>query len=147
MTIVPVFSQNTDKSDKSADSKEESSRTNGLKRLTPLHQKFEINEEELEANIERAIEHAMKSVDVALEKMEINLNSLDNLKNLSIDPIKIHIPNINIEPIEVIIPNIDIDMDLDEHINKHHDWSDDKDEKSKSDKASEKTKGLKKINP
>jgi hypothetical protein len=116
LTAIPCFSQDT-KTDKKTESTKEQ-KTDGLRKISSSHHDWDfdvnIDEKALEANIEAAIERAMRSVDVALEKLEINIDPIEiNLGYLKdadpVGPIKINIPNlnINIDPIEV--PEIDID--------------------------------------
>jgi hypothetical protein len=126
---IPAYSQdaNTKKTQtKTPVITTEEPRADGLKRITTRPARdwdfdIHIDEEALEANIERAVEQAMKEVDIALEKLEkleihiepieINLNKL----NLDMKPINIHIPhlNIDIEPIMIDLDDMDIDIDED----------------------------------
>jgi hypothetical protein len=138
--------------------REEEPRTDGLKKISTtsaIEDDFDIDfdEEAFEANIERAVEKAMSSLEVAMDRLETNMESLEmTLEDL--DPIEI--PELNLEPFEVDLGDLDIDIDIDENKFKWNDSEEldfeendeflrDKDKvKSKSD--NEKSKGLKKIN-
>src|SRR5258707_3742124 len=115
---IPAYSQ--DKSTQKVEKKEEV-RPDGLRKISTQHHDWDfdinIDEKALKANIEKAIESAMKSVDVALEKLEINIEPIVmNMKGLNMDvnPIRIDIPNINIdiEPIEVDLGDLNINTDM-----------------------------------
>lgn len=133
----PAFSQDPKKAETKSDSKvsKEEPRADGLKRISgrPAREydfDIHIDEKALEANIERAVERAMRDVEEALDKLErldihiepieIDLGDL----NLGIDPIEIHIPeldiDINIEPLDI---DMDIDHDFDHDFD--HDWDND----------------------
>ncbi|MEK6782248.1 MAG: hypothetical protein AABY93_11100 [Bacteroidota bacterium] len=140
LAIVPGFSQNanstlkkTEEKTQTDPTKEESSRSDGLRKISTHGSPdwdFDINidEEALEANIKLAVENAMKSVEVALDKLVINIEPIEiNLGdlNLDMDPIEINIPalDIDIEPIEVNLDDLDIDIDIDDD----SDWNEDED--------------------
>jgi hypothetical protein len=153
LATITGFAQDTRKTEKKNDEQQEPSRKDGLKRITPArHWDYDIDEDAMEANIERAVENAMKSVDVALGKMEINLKHLDiepiniHIPEINIEPVEVNIPEINIPPIEVNIPqfNFDFKTNFNHHF-RHHFNSDNDDDNDKSDKQ-DKSKGLKKIN-
>jgi hypothetical protein len=166
MFIFPGYSQ-----DKSS----ESSKSSGLKKInTNSHSKdirVHIDEEELNATIESAVENAMQAIDVAMKNLDIQLSNLEikfNDMDIKIDPINIRIPDINIDidPVDIDLDDLDIDVDVrhkdfnwnedEDYIHRKHeliedkekdklkDKSDNKDEKT--DKEKDKTKGLKKIN-
>ena len=141
LATVSGFSQNvkTEKKTQPEVTKEEP-RPDGLKKITTHSLRdrdfdIHIDHEALARNIEMAVEHAMKSVEGTLERLEINIDPIEiNLKdlNVDIDPIVVNIPNLNIdiEPIEVDIPDLDIDVDMDHH---HFDWDEDNDNDKDND--------------
>lgn len=114
---LAVFSQNDD-------SKTEGSKA-GLRKIgggrspkIDVH----IDQAKLEADIEMAVETALRSVEHSLEGLQINIEPIEiDLGNLNIDlePLVINIPDIDIdiEPIEVELDDMDMDMDND-------DWND-----------------------
>ncbi|MBI3483305.1 MAG: hypothetical protein HY015_10115, partial [Bacteroidetes bacterium] len=126
---IQGFSQdtNTQKTERKTqtDATKEEPRPGGLRKITtrsPRDWNFDINIDEraLEANIEQAIENAMRSVEGVLEKIEIHIEPIEiNLKdmNVDVDPIVVNIRdlNIDIEPIGVDLPDLDIDADMDHH--------------------------------
>src|SRR5258708_25828403 len=121
-SAIPAYSQ--DKNNTQKVEKKEEIRPDGLRKISTKHQDWDfdinIDEKALKANIEKAIESAMKSVDVALEKLEINIEPIViNMKGLNMDvnPIRIDIPNINIdiEPIEVDLGDLNINTDVRHH--------------------------------
>jgi hypothetical protein len=159
LAIVPAFSQeaNTKKAETKTQSvvTKEEPRTDGLKRISTRTSRdwdfdIHIDEEALEANIERAVEQAMKDVEIALEKLEkleIHIEPIEiNLQKLNLDmkPIEIHIPNLNIdiEPIIIDLDDLDIDIDIDEDFDHDVDWDNDNDEDDflNKDKNKEKEK-------
>lgn len=129
MIIVPGFSQEANT--KNAETKtppvvtKEEPRADGLRKITTRTSRdwdfdIHIDEEDLEANIELAVEQAMKEMEVTLEKLEkleIHLEPIEiNLQKLNLDmkPIDIHLPHLNIDPILIDLDNLDIDIDIDE---------------------------------
>lgn len=122
------FSQTNPEQEKKTTTTEvklEESKTSGLRKLTNNRSwdfKVNIDEEALEASIELAIEQAMNSLEVAMEKLEkleihlepieINLSALENL-DIDIDPIVINIDDLDID-IEIDeLEDLDIDLDID----------------------------------
>ncbi len=109
--------------------RQEPSRTDGLKKMTDNANRnrnidIHIDEEALGNSIEVSIENAMQSVEIALEKMEINIDPIEiHLNDLDIDlePIEINIPDLDID-----IEPIDIDIDFD-HFDRDNDWDQDED--------------------
>ena len=99
---VPGFSQDVETSGK----KDESSKSEGLRKMTNSQRNWNfdirIDEAALEANIENAIENSMRSIEVALDRIEIH-----------IAPIEINLGsfNMNMDPIMVNIPDLDIDIE------------------------------------
>jgi hypothetical protein len=178
---ISGFSQdtNTTKSEKKSksDTAKEESRSAGLRKIAARPDRdwdfdIHIDQQALNANIDAAVENAMKSVDVALKNLDIHLDPIDiNLGNLDIEPIEVHIPNLDFDlpPVDVDQHDLHIDMNIGRdnfHWNKDRDNDEDekvihKDEstspanqdknkekdkaKDKSDKK-DKTKGLKKLN-
>jgi len=180
LAVAPVFPQHTDSSKTEKKLKSDAShqelRSDGLSKIvTRKTQNWDfdtpINHQELEKKIEDAVERAMKSVEVALEKLEITIDPIEiNLKdlNVDIDPIVANIPNlkIDIEPVEV---DLDHDVDINTDFHHHHFDATHHDDKNKNDddhvrskdtsrstsqdeekkekeKSKEKSKGLKKLN-
>ena len=144
LSIVPGFSQdaNTKKAETKTSSVviKEEPRSDGLKKITTRTSRdwdfdIHIDEEALEANIELAVEKAMKDLEIALEKLEkleIHIEPIEiNLVNLNLDmkPIEIHIPNLNIEiePIIIDLDDMDIDIDMDDDFDRDVDWDNDDD--------------------
>ena len=144
LAVVPGFSQ--DANTKKAGTKtppvvtKEEPRADGLKKITTRTSRdwdfdIHIDEEALEANIELAVEKAMKDLEIALEKLEkleIHIEPIEiNLVNLNLDmkPIEIHIPNLNIEiePIIIDLDDMDIDIDMDDDFDRDVDWDNDDD--------------------
>jgi hypothetical protein len=125
---LAVFSQQ-------AESKTEQSKA-GLKKIgggrspkVDVH----IDQAKLEADIESAVETALKSVEHSLEGLHINIEpieiSLGSLEALdALEPLMINIPNldIDIEPIEAELDDLDIDVD-------DNDWNDEGDEDEDDD--------------
>lgn len=182
LAMVPAFAQevNTKKTEtKTPVVTKEEPRADGLRKLTTRKSSdwdfdIHIDEEALEANIERAVEKAMRDVEVAiekLEKLEIHIEPIEiNLGKLNLDmkPIDIRIPNLNIEvePIIIDLEDLDIDIDIDDDIdvdvdeddllpnkNKNkEEWKNKSENKERhdSDKTKQnekdKAKGLKKMN-
>ena len=144
LAVVPGFSQgvNTKKAETKTPpvvSKEEP-RADGLKKISTRASRdwdfdIHIDEEALKANIELAVEKAMKDLEIALEKLErleIHIEPIEiNLVNLNLDmkPIEIHIPNLNIEiePIIIDLDDMDIDSDMDHDFDRDVDWDNDDD--------------------
>jgi len=173
---IPGFSQENpkksiapraDQQSKTDETNEETSKAEGLRKIKTRSQlrdmdvNIHIDQKMLEASIESAIENAMRSVDVALERLEINIEPIEiDLRSLDMDahPIEINIPdlniNIEIEPVEVDL-DIDNEMDQDRFDRDNDDgdrrandkWKEKSDdEKDTSDRADkDKSKGLKKI--
>ncbi len=150
LAIVPGFSQ--DANTKKAESKtssvvtKEEPRSDGLKKITTRTSRdwdfdIHIDEEALEANIELAVEKAMKDLEIALEKLEkleIHIEPIEiNLGKLNLDmkPIEIHIPNLNIEiePIIIDLDDMDIDIDMDHDFDRDFDWDNDDDNDNDED--------------
>ena len=142
LSIVPGFSQdaNTKKAETKTSSVviKEEPRSDGLKKITTRTSRdwdfdIHIDEEALEANIELAVEKAMKDLEIALEKLEkleIHIEPIEiNLVNLNLDmkPIEIHIPNLNIEIEPIIIDLDDMDIDMDDDFDRDFDWDNDDD--------------------
>ncbi len=142
LAVVPGFSQ--DANTKKAETKtppvvtKEEPRSDGLKKITTRTSRdwdfdIHIDEEALEANIELAVEKAMKDLEIALEKLEkleIHIEPIEiNLVNLNLDmkPIEIHIPNLNIEIEPIIIDLDDMDIDMDDDFDRDFDWDNDDD--------------------
>ncbi len=129
LASTTAFSQDSTRQKADKKDQPEETKEGGLRKIGGRqHRNFDINidEKALKANIEGAIENAMRSVDMALDKLEINIEPIEiDLRSLNkdIEPILINIPNINIdiEPIEVDLRHLDIDMD-------HHDIDRDDDE-------------------
>jgi len=185
LAVAPVFPQDTDWSNTGrklkSDATHQEPLSDGLRKIvtrTTQNWNFDtpIHHPEFETNIEAAVEHALKSVEVALEKLSVQIDPLEiNLKdlNVDIDPIVVNIPNlkIDIEPVEVDLDQA-LDIDTDFH-HRHFDADDEnrddhdkvrskdtspstsndeeKKEKKKSTekvdkKENEKSKGLKKLN-
>jgi hypothetical protein len=159
LAIVPGFSQeaNTKKAEtKTPVITKEELRSDGLRKITTRTSRdwdfdIHIDEAALEANIERAVEQAMKDVEIALEKLEkleIHIEPIEiNLQKLNLDmkPIDIHIPHLNIDiaPILIDLDDLDLDIDIDEDFD--HDFDndidndeDDEDNFLKKDKNKEK---------
>jgi hypothetical protein len=159
LAIVPGFSQeaNTKKAEtKTPVITKEEPRSDGLRKITTRTSRdwdfdIHIDEAALEANIERAVEQAMKDVEIALEKLEkleIHIEPIEiNLQKLNLDmkPIDIHIPHLNIDiaPILIDLDDLDLDIDIDEDFD--HDFDndidndeDDEDNFLKKDKNKEK---------
>lgn len=129
-----------------------------------------IDKAQLEADIEAAVDQALREVDTRLESLEIHIEpihiELGNM-NIALDPIVINIPelNIDIEPIGIELDELDFDEENDFEMEEDENDEDDREEqrkelekvkeKSKTDKEKsdkekeksdkEKTKGLKKI--
>lgn len=150
LTVVPGFSQ--DSNTKKAEAKtppvvtNEEPRADGLRKITTRTSRdwdfdIHIDEAALEANIELAVEKAMKDVEIALEKLEkleIHIEPIEiNLQKLNLDmkPIDIHIPhlNIDIEPIIIDLDDMDIDIDMDEDFDHDFDNDIDNDEDDEDD--------------
>lgn len=141
---IPGFGQdtNTSKTEKKTSETKDETRPNGLRKITtrsPRDFDFDIHidKEALEANIERAVEQAMKSVEGTLERLEINIDPIEiNMKDLNLDvtPIQLNIPklNIDIDPIEVEMP----DLDIEAHMN-HHDFDRDDDDRDRDNAYSD----------
>jgi hypothetical protein len=143
LAVMPGFSQVTQSSTLKVKSKTETSKSEGLVKLAEgsqyRHMDIDIDEEALEASIEKAIESAMKSVESALEKLEkleINIEPIEinlNDTNIDVDPVLINIPDldIHIEPMKIDLDDMDIVIDLDEmDLDMHHDhfdWKNDED--------------------
>ena len=144
LAIVPGFSQdaNTKKAETKTQSVviKEEPRSDGLRKIITRTSRdwdfdIHIDEEALEANIELAVEKAMKDLEIALEKLEklaIHIEPIEiNLGNLNLDmkPIEIHIPNMNIdiEPIIIDMDDMDIDIDMDDDFDRDVDWDNDDD--------------------
>src|SRR5258706_14775957 len=174
---MPGFSQENPKKNiaprleqqSKTDETNDKSKTEGLRKIKTRSQMrdldidIHIDQKAIEASIESPIENAMRSVDVALERLEINIEPIEiDLSRMDMEahPIEINIPdlNIEIEPIEVDLDlNIDIDNDIDQdHFERDDDdrdsrsndkWTEKSDDgKDTSDKAEkEKSKGLKRI--
>lgn len=140
LAMVPVFSQNSDTSSQKSEKKPTrdpangETRADGLRKITTRAIRdrdfdIKIDAEAIELNIEFAIESAMKSVEGALEALQINIDPIE-IKlgdlNLDMDPIEINLPrlNIDIEPIEIELGDLDIDMDINED---HVYWNEDGD--------------------
>lgn len=143
VVIVPASSQdaNTKKTEaKTSVVAKEEPRADGLKRISTRPSRdwdfdIHIDEEALEANIELAIENAMRDVEITLEKLEkleihiepieINLQELD----LNTKPIQIRIPNLNIDIAPILIDLDDLDLDIDINEDFEHDmyWYNDHD--------------------
>jgi hypothetical protein len=149
MIAVPCFSQEIEKASK----KEESSKSEGLRKIVNNSQRnytfdIRINHEELEANIEAAVENAIRSVEVALEnleRMEIHIDPIEiNMENLdvSLDPIVINIPdfNIDIEPIEIDLDDVDNDFDFEDEDDSDWENNDEGDDDHNHDKIKHKEK-------
>jgi hypothetical protein len=146
LAVVPGFSQ--DANTKKAETKtpvvtKEEPRSDGLRKITTRTSRdwdfdIHIDEEALEANIERAVEQAMKDLEISLEKLEkleIHLEPIEiNLQKLNLDmkPIDIHIPHLNIDIAPIMIDlddmDIDIDEDFDHDVDVDFDADDDRDE-------------------
>lgn len=140
LAVVPGFSQeaNTKKAETKTPSvvTKEEPRSEGLKKITTRTSRdwdfdIHIDEAALEANIELAVEKAMKDVEIALEKLEkleIHIEPIEiNLQKLNLDmkPIDIHLPHLNIDiaPILIDLDDLDIDIDIDEDFD--HDFDND----------------------
>lgn len=157
MAVVPAFSQeiNTKKAESKTQSVvKEEPREDGLRKIstrTPRDWDFDIHidEEAMEANIERAVEQAMRDVEIAmekLEKLEIYIEPIEiNLEKMNLDmkPIEINIPDLNIDIAPIII-DLDIDIDMDEDFDHDEDWDSnidtDEDDFLNKDKNKEKDK-------
>jgi hypothetical protein len=139
---IPGFGQetNTTKTEKKTPETKDEARPDGLRKITTrptrdLDFDIHIDKEALEANIERAVERALKSVEGTLERLEINIDPIKiNMKDLNLDvtPILVNLPklNIDIDPIEVEMP----DLDIEAHMN-HHDSDFDRDDDHDRDHA------------
>ena len=141
LIAAPGFSQNPNSNTESiqkkvssssqTEVKEESSRTQGLRKIASYRKMdldIRIDEAALEASIELAIKDALESVEAVLEKLEIHVEPIEiNLSNLNVgsEPIIINIPdvNIDIEPIEIDMDEMHFDFDFD-----NNDWDNDSDE-------------------
>ncbi len=149
----PVFAQDTKKAETNSDSKvsKEEPRADGLKRISgrPAREydfDIHIDEKALEANIERAVERAMRDVEEALDKLErleINIEPIEidlGDLNLDIDPIEIHIPELDIDiDIEPFDMDMDIDIDHDFDHDFDNDWDNDNDHDNDFDEDDEDT--------
>lgn len=137
LLAIPGFSQDPKKAEPKSDVKvsKEEPRADGLKRISgrPAREydfDIDIDEKALEANIERAVERAMRDVEEALDKLErldihiepieINLGDL----NLDIDPIEIQIPDLDID-IDIEPLDMDMDIDIDHDFDHDLDWDND----------------------
>lgn len=131
---MPAFSQQDEKKEN------QPNRNDGLKKITNhSHRdwKFDvkIDEDKLERDIERAVETAMRSVEVALDK-------LDRME-INIDPIEIDLGDLNLDldPIEIKIPELNIDINIDEDFDHdrwndegdHDNWNEDEDDEDDED--------------
>lgn len=174
--LAPMFGL----SQESTNQNEESSKSSPLRKIASgsgeVDLNVHINEIMLEENIEMSIENAMKTVDVVLENLDLQIDpiaiDLADL-NIEIEPVEINIPSIDIEiePVEVDLDDLDIDVDIDDEDFFYHDDDQDstedeelkpidhhknkdknKDElkdksgKEKDKSDKEKSKGLKKLN-
>ncbi len=156
LAIVPGFSQEANT--KKAETKtpplvtKEEPRSVGLRKITTRTSRdwdfdIHIDEEALEANIERAVEQAMKDVEIALEKLEkleIHIEPIEiNLQKLNLDmkPIDIRLPNLNIDiaPILIDLDDLDLDIDIDEDFDHDIDWDNDNDKDLDEDDHDEDT--------
>lgn len=149
----PGFSQDPKKAETNSDSKvsKEEPRADGLKRISgrPAREydfDIHIDEKALEANIERAVERAMRDVEEALDKLErleINIEPIEidlGDLNLDIDPIEIHIPELDIDiDIEPFDMDMDIDIDHDFDHDFDNDWDNDNDHDNDFDEDDEDT--------
>ncbi len=139
LLAAPGFSQDAnatskEKKPQTEDPKEESSKSGGLRKISTRDPRnwnfdFKIDEKALAENINSAVERAMQSVDVQLEKIEINIEPIEiDLRNLNMDinPIEVRIPhmNIDVQPIEIDMEDIHADAHGDRH---HFDFDDDND--------------------
>jgi hypothetical protein len=159
-TSIPGFSQKTDPPNDS----------DGLRKITngsgrDLDIEGQIDEDLLEANIELAVEDALKSVEVVLNRLDIHIEPIQiDLADLdiNINPVVINVPDvdIDIDPVEIDLGEMDVDVDegdlgwSDESDRVDHDVKDDdndgnvsKSKKShrKDDDAKDQSNGLKKI--
>lgn len=138
----PGFSQDPKKTEIKSDSRvsKEEPRADGLKKISgrPAREydfDIHIDEKALEANIERAIEHAMRDVEEALDKLERQEIHIEPIEielgdlNLDLDPIEIHIPDldIDIDPIDIDLDDLDLDIDMDHDFDHDVDWDNDND--------------------
>lgn len=107
-----------------------------------------IDEEVIERNIEVALQNALRHVEVALDRLEINIEPIEidlSSLNNSIDPIDIHIPDldidIDIDEMDMDEDDFDIDIDITEDF--HFDWDEDEAEEEEEDHA--RYEGLRRI--
>ncbi|HEY8933764.1 MAG TPA: hypothetical protein VIM65_01025 [Cyclobacteriaceae bacterium] len=118
----------------------------GGSHLHNMNLDINIDNEALETSIELAAERAMESVEVALDKLDVNIEPIEiNFDDLdiNIDPVIVNIPaiDINIEPIEIedieiepveiepiVIDPIVIDVDDVNNDISHFDWYNDNDD-------------------
>jgi hypothetical protein len=126
LATVSAFAQKANAAVKESKGEQsnESTKSKGLRKIAEgsstrdLDVDVNIDQQALETNIELAIENAMRSVEVVLEQLQINIEPIEiDLSHLDIDiePVVIDIPNIDIdiEPIEADLHDMDMDIDVD----------------------------------
>lgn len=114
--------------------KEEESKSAGMRKVASGRGvDVIIDKAKLEADIEEAVDRALREVHTKLESLEIHIEPIHidlGSMNIALDPIVINIPelNIEIEPIEIELDELDFDEDEMEEIEELEEDENDEDE-------------------